>query len=162
MLSLKIWEFYKSGDHMKLCKACNPPRYKPLSDFYVNKSSKDGHQSNCKECEKAKYRKYYAENPKRRKVYIQKWSEQNPDRLLQHSATKRKKDLIQIKARKILNNEIRSGRIQRLPCEVCGDLKSQAHHHDYSKPLEVTFLCQLHHIEAHKKEITNLPEEPAA
>ena len=37
----------------------------------------------------------------------------------------------------------------KLPCEKCGDLKSFAHHVDYSKPLEVIWLCQKHHREAH-------------
>ncbi len=36
------------------------------------------------------------------------------------------------------------------PCVVCGDEKSQRHHPDYSKPLEVVFLCDKHHKEEHK------------
>jgi hypothetical protein len=36
------------------------------------------------------------------------------------------------------------------PCKVCGD-KAQAHHHDYSKPLEVEWLCQKHHGLEHRK-----------
>jgi ribosomal protein S27AE len=37
------------------------------------------------------------------------------------------------------------------PCEVCGNLKAQAHHDDYSKPLQVRWLCQKHHTEHHQK-----------
>lgn len=36
------------------------------------------------------------------------------------------------------------------PCEVCGSLRSMRHHPDYSKPLEVVFLCQLHHSLTHQ------------
>ena len=40
---------------------------------------------------------------------------------------------------------IKSGKLIRQPCEVCGDVKSQAHHPDYSKPLDVQWLCLKHH-----------------
>lgn len=39
--------------------------------------------------------------------------------------------------------------LKKKPCEACGNPKSQAHHHDYSKPLEVTWLCSTHHAEHH-------------
>ena len=58
------------------------------------------------------------------------------------------------KARNALNYQIERGRIQRQPCEVCGEPKSQAHHHDYSKPFDVRWLCQKHHAEAHSAEAT--------
>lgn len=35
------------------------------------------------------------------------------------------------------------------PCEVCGDVNSQGHHEDYSRPLEVMWLCQKHHSARH-------------
>lgn len=54
-----------------------------------------------------------------------------------------------IKARMFLNNQIRSGKIKRLPCERCGSVRSQGHHTDYSKPLEVQWLCQIHHSQVH-------------
>ncbi len=41
--------------------------------------------------------------------------------------------------------------IAKQPCEVCGNPDSKRHHPDYSKPLEVVFLCNLHHKQvAHK------------
>jgi hypothetical protein len=44
---------------------------------------------------------------------------------------------------------IRRGELVRKPCEVCGDPKTDGHHDDYSKPLEVRWLCRVHHIEHH-------------
>lgn len=35
-----------------------------------------------------------------------------------------------------------------LPCEVCGARNTHRHHDDISRPLEVRFLCPLHHKEA--------------
>lgn len=44
---------------------------------------------------------------------------------------------------------IRSGRLTRQPCEVCGGEPSDAHHTDYDRPYDVTWLCRKHHREAH-------------
>jgi hypothetical protein len=55
------------------------------------------------------------------------------------------------KAVNALNHAVSTEKIIRKPCEVCGDLKSEAHHNDYSKPFEVIWLCRKHHIEVHKE-----------
>lgn len=37
------------------------------------------------------------------------------------------------------------------PCEVCGSEDNiHRHHHNYSKPNDVIFLCKAHHVEMHK------------
>lgn len=51
-------------------------------------------------------------------------------------------------ARYRLRTELKSGRMERQPCEVCGK-KAEAHHPDYSKPLEVRWLCRKHHAMEH-------------
>ena len=36
-------------------------------------------------------------------------------------------------------------------CSQCGvEGRIEAHHPDYSKPLEVVWLCRIHHVEAHR------------
>jgi hypothetical protein len=40
--------------------------------------------------------------------------------------------------------------IVKPPCEICGEEKVEAHHHDYSKPNEVNWLCRKHHKKHHK------------
>lgn len=53
---------------------------------------------------------------------------------------------------------IRSGRLKPSRCEVCGAwrLRSDgkrdivAHHDDYNKPLDIRWLCKVHHAEWHK------------
>lgn len=37
------------------------------------------------------------------------------------------------------------------PCVICGDENVHRHHPDISKPLEVVFLCPLHHRQEHLK-----------
>lgn len=44
---------------------------------------------------------------------------------------------------------IRKGLLVRLACESCGDPKTHAHHEDYSKPLDVQWLCRDCHETAH-------------
>ncbi len=46
---------------------------------------------------------------------------------------------------------IATGKLVRESCEVCGAVKTDAHHDDYSKPYEVRWLCQKHHAEHHVK-----------
>ena len=54
------------------------------------------------------------------------------------------------RARSIFNHHIRDKHIERKPCEICGESKTQAHHDDYDKPLAVRWLCLKHHREWHK------------
>jgi ribosomal protein S27AE len=48
------------------------------------------------------------------------------------------------------NNLIRSGKLVREPCDYCGDPIVQAHHHDYTQPDQVQWLCRKCHTEFHK------------
>ena len=51
-------------------------------------------------------------------------------------------------ARSMANHAIRDGKIVPQLCEVCGN-KAEAHHDDYSKPLNVRWLCFKHHRQWH-------------
>jgi hypothetical protein len=44
---------------------------------------------------------------------------------------------------------LRRGKIERQPCIVCSAF-AQMHHPDYSKPLDVVWLCESHHREHHQ------------
>jgi len=47
---------------------------------------------------------------------------------------------------------LRSGKLIKTPCEVCGNLRVDGHHDDYNKPLDVRWLCRKHHNELHGKD----------
>ena len=49
-----------------------------------------------------------------------------------------------VKARSSLNHYLRDNHLDRKPCEICGEI-AEAHHNDYSKPLDVKWLCFKHH-----------------
>ena len=54
------------------------------------------------------------------------------------------------RARKSVYAAVADGRLKRQPCEVCGCDKVEAHHEDYSKQLNVIWLCGKHHKAADK------------
>ena len=56
-----------------------------------------------------------------------------------------------VKAHDMVANEVKQGRMTRLPCEVCGIKRTHGHHEDYSKPLDVRWLCPGCHIAEHRK-----------
>lgn len=45
---------------------------------------------------------------------------------------------------------IKKGILTRSPCIICGEPQTHAHHADYRKPLEVTWLCAKHHTQLHQ------------
>ena len=54
-------------------------------------------------------------------------------------------------ARTYANTYLKRGLIKREGCCICGNEKSEMHHDDYTKPLEVKWFCRSHHLEHHKK-----------
>lgn len=55
------------------------------------------------------------------------------------------------RAQQILYSARRRGKISKMPCIKCGSDKSQAHHEDYSSPLDVVWLCDFHHKSRHRE-----------
>jgi hypothetical protein len=55
-----------------------------------------------------------------------------------------------VQARSRVAMAIANGSLIRQPCEVCGVERGEAHHHDYSKPLDVRWLCRTHHMSLHR------------
>jgi len=51
-------------------------------------------------------------------------------------------------ARAYANVYVKRGKLKRQPCP-CGEINSQMHHEDYSKPLEVIWLCRQCHLDLH-------------
>jgi len=52
--------------------------------------------------------------------------------------------------RSYANVYLRRGMLTKVPCEKCGSPKSQMHHPDYSKPLEIIWLCRPCHLALHR------------
>ena len=52
-------------------------------------------------------------------------------------------------ARWLTHRAVKAGKLIKQPCEQCGSIKVQAHHKDYSKPLDVMWLCVICHRHIH-------------
>ncbi len=129
------------NERLTTCGVCGKP--KAPSDFYK------GVASRCKECHKAAVRARYQAVGGRPEYERER--EKTPARKVGKLAAMRKhraNNPEKYKARCAVNNAIRDGRLVRQPCEVCKTtVRVQAHHHDYSKPLDVRWLCFVHHRE---------------
>lgn len=141
----------------KECATCKRT-YLP-DGFYKNGNGSLA--KHCKECTKAKVRAHRAANLERIREYDRQRG------LLPHrkEAVKKRAHRYAGKypplkvthpearaAHVLVGNAVRGGRLTPQPCERCGTTENlHAHHEDYSKPLDVTWLCQPCHGERHRE-----------
>lgn len=119
---------------MKICRICKEE--KPLTAFVKYTKMPDGLETRCRECNRTRIRKIRDKNPGYNSKHAKKFRLQNPEKRKAHRA---------------IEQAIRSGAILRMPCVVCGDPKSESHHEDYSRQLDVIWFCRRHHAEHHEK-----------
>lgn len=147
----------------KTCFKCE--EQKPLSEFYRHKMMADGHLNKCKDCAKIDVRRHRIENPERVREYDRKRAKL-PHRVAMRKASfEREWDRHhdRMKARNAVSNAVRDGRLEKQPCAFCGCQDGlEAHHHDYSKPLDVTWLCRPCHRRFHALERMATYREDAA
>jgi ribosomal protein S27AE/uncharacterized protein YlaI len=123
------------------------PRCGTLTEFSDDYIKRRGYMCNpCKSratiesAKKHKERKYshtreYQKTHKfDRSEYSKRYRNNNPEKKKAHS---------------LVQTAIRNGSIIKQQCLVCGDSNSHAHHDDYTKPLEIKWLCHIHHMELH-------------
>jgi hypothetical protein len=129
------------------CFICN--KIKPLSEFYAHPQMANGHLGKCKECTKIDVHLNYHAKWSDKKKYDQERDKKAERKLalLEYQRKMRANNPLKYRARNAVSYAIASGKLVRLPCVVCGNPKSQGHHHDYSKPLDVEWLCHKCHLE---------------
>ena len=83
------------------------------------------------------YREYDKERGNRQDpTYLKEYREKYPKKYAAHI---------------LVNNYLRSGKLDKKNCEVCLSEDTVAHHDDYDFPLDIRWLCQAHHVQWHKK-----------
>lgn len=134
---------------MKRCFKCGET--KAAEEFYRHPMMGDGRLGKCKVCT----RRDVQENRERKQGYYLAYERRryrdNPARRRSLAAS-RKRYPMRDRARVHLHNAVARGKINKGPCEVCGATRVDGHHEDYSKPLEVRWLCRKHHMEHHRME----------
>ena len=160
---------------MKKCFKCGAE--KPLSEFYKHSAMKDGYLGKCKECTKNDSNKHRADNLESCRAYDRERANL-PHRVeLRNKVTKtwiedgrhneaqrryKEKYPEKYHAHNVFCAAKRDGKIL-VPecCSLCG-VKSndlEAHHKDYSKPLDVQWLCVKCHSDTRRKYPKHEPEK---
>ncbi len=131
---------------LKVCFKCG--LQKSIEDFYVHPRMADGRLGKCKECTKIDVRN----RPKALTRAYDRRRAQTPERraaLLRQQSRQRAAHPEKFRARSAVSSAIRRGALARQPCRDCGStVDVEGHHPDYSKPLDVVWLCDpCHHTE---------------
>jgi hypothetical protein len=151
----------------KICRSCGIEKEKN-SGFYVHATMADGYLNKCKECVKSRAKTYrfqndsvreydrkrYYENSERKeysKKQSKKWHQDNKKKAKEIRLAWISRNPEKRKAHIIVSNAVRDGLLKKQSCSICGTEKTEAHHDDYSKPLEVIWFCKNHHGERHRK-----------
>lgn len=119
--------------------------------FYKNARTKDGLGRLCKKCDNERTNLYRKNNLEIGRNLSRKYRELHPDKVKESARKAVKKWYLnnkeKVRAHKKVFKAIKSGKLKRENC-FCGE-KAQAHHEDYGKPLEIMWLCHLHHKQRH-------------
>lgn len=153
---------------IKRCIKCGETKATEL--FSRQRHSKDGRRGCCKSCQATQTREWQLANPEREAERVRRWKEQNSERKAaldrrweethrDRVAERHKKDRQRYpekhRARSALNHAVRDGRITKPECcEDCAEPTTSrdlhGHRKDYSKPLEVEWLCRDCHLDQHR------------
>jgi len=151
---------------IKKCFKCGET--KSLIEFYKHSRMLDGHLNKCKDCTKKDTQKNYRANIQYYKTYNQNRAKL-PHRVKNRKEYAKSEKGIEVHKNNIktyirknphkrqahnqVNNAIRSGKLKKQVCFICGERQTQAHHYDYSKPLSVIWFCHEHHLWMHRSEV---------
>ena len=133
------------------CGKCKRREY--IREWYQRKSLEERRAYIAKrdpEKVRANERARYQRN-KEKRAALNKWWASTPEGKESKLRTQRewrKRNPEKMRAHKLVRRAIDRGELFRQPC-LCGNPKSEAHHEDYSKPLEVEWLCRKCHHDRH-------------
>ena len=135
----------------KVCFKCNES--KPICEFYKHPRMADGHLNKCKTCAKRDVNKHREENIESFREYDRERGKTRKriDRNIERQRVARKEMPWKHKAYDLVRRALASGKLTKMPCLVCGSTVVEGHHEDYMKPLEVVWLCKIHHEDVHRE-----------
>lgn len=126
-----------------VCRVCKNSEARRAEAKPQRKTKKRAYEATRREDHRRDCREHRRRYPQRKYEQVVEWRRQNPQKVFAH--------------RKV-NNSIRDGKFVRKPCRLCGE-KAHAHHEDYSKPLNVEWLCPLHHKAIHRGDAVSAIEK---
>ena len=131
------------------CRTCR--RDRATEDFPIRGKRDRKRRPVCRECLRTAARERRARRRPELQAYDRR-RHQEPARREAHRdyvASYRRRPPARHAARRAVTRALKAGTLVRLPCEVCGNPLTQAHHDDHFKPLPVRWLCFRHHRELH-------------
>ena len=136
------------------CTGCNieyQPKWKAWSKLALCPSCRVVRD---KEYERTRHREYaQSHKEERRAIEKRRRGKRKRDVAWWRAYRALPENVYKNKARNAVYHAVAKGRLSRGPCEVCGATKGvHGHHDDYSKPLDVRWLCHTHHVELHARE----------
>lgn len=145
---------YIYGDNGKTCCVCGIT--KPLTEYF-RASNFRGLMGACKVCHTARNQRANEKYKEKRKAQRRRYNETPERRAAAYENTKKMYSLHREHqlARMKVYHAVKTGKLQKKPCQRCSEIKVQAHHDDYDKPLEVLWLCIPHHKKLHKEMLAN-------
>lgn len=133
----------------KSCFKCG--KEKPRSEFYRHSQMGDGLLGKCKDCAKKDVREHRRLNESVREYdRARAKTEKRKEQAARLSERWNAAHPIAYKAHTAVSNAVRDKKLTKQPCLFCGSERVHAHHRDYTKPLEVTWLCAKCHHRLHK------------
>lgn len=142
-----------SEGELRQCRVCS--QLTPFEGFCKDRRTKDGLAGHCRKCAGKFAIDWQKRNPLKVKEIKKRCRKKGYATSYQKDVERRIRYPDRYKARASVNNAIVSGKIKKEGCAYCGDIRTHAHHKDYTKPLDVIWLCPKHHAEQHKKESNN-------
>lgn len=128
---------------------------KPLSEFYRHSRMADGHLNKCKDCTRSDVAKHRSDHIDSVRAYDRQRAKlpHRKKHITENTKSFRSNNPEKYKAHSIVGFAIKSGRlIKPESCQSCGcDGIIHGHHDDYSKPLEVMWLCVPCHAARHQQ-----------
>lgn len=103
-----------------------------------------------RENNREKYNEYSRKYKAEHKTYSKKYRKENLEKYANYAKDYRKKHPETVTAHNAVRVGIERGEIKTHPCEKCGEDIAEAHHDDYTKPLEIRWLCKTCHMEWHR------------
>lgn len=163
-------------ERLRVCASCSTP--KPRDSYYKDRRSPDGCKSRCKTCDEAakrrnkkqktarqleldrlRRRRYREKHPESVILASRKWREANRERLREADRVRRRNGYVRppepdyiARTRWLLKSAVKSGKVVKPKiCSGCGaKARLHGHHADYSKPIDVKWLCSICHGLQHR------------
>lgn len=128
------------------CRKCG--QTKPETEFNWKNREAGERQSVCRACFSAYNRERYQRTKEATKARVSEYKKSNPDKVFETRLKTYQRKPSKSSLYKLVHAALSAGVVARpSKCQICGSDKDriEAHHEDYSRPLEIIWCCPICH-----------------